>query len=754
MQSRLTSNREDVAKKVLRVFEEIAIALEVPHPSKVRSAKASSAASRQFFEYIASGFNASVALSLICQENHQSFGFYIFGDALTLYDRESDHLVGSSGGKRLHVVLNLPQRLALSQTGFDEDSIILLTDFRTFNFFRRSSDFSVTEPFLSCSTTEMADEIALTGSIWDTVFPRHFAVLSRTISYSISKEMSSSGPMKSSSNELEGEAFEWLLRLCACETKLVCLDDLVNEIRTIQHPPLRISERREGSSIFRRYCPRRSALFDFGEHAEEMQRNDHVTTYVSNGIEYHREFAILPMSSSETEPEILAATFDVLHMLAIRRTKLFRAEFSKRVYSVILPGIRLQQQASRRGYCIFPCLSLYRTARQGFRRTLSLSYIICPIKIEGNRSSSVAISARSVFLDELQRTKNEILLESAFFDRHRSSGDSISGAGRSYFLLNESLSLSEVLHEASKITIRRILGGGKMNLKDDTYLDAMMEASSQESRMVSMTVLVNWRSSERCAQPWESWIANRTDHIVRNAIFRTAFYSDYLEPMSSDVSRHAIQLERLMIGSEGGTDIGGLTLYAPHESFKIVLFPIAREKYPNYSAIRWMTWQIYIDSALTALRAIIFSYHPAIEDRGQLNALISTLDDMVQESVDFYDLDLRDLLYREEFERIRGMMKVNYDYRTLVEKFAAAKVDESLREQRLINKLIVALTIATVSVTVVSTIADILGEKSLSWYLFASALLCILSVLAGYFLFDPARRGYIRLVKSIVRSLR
>ena len=96
-----------------------------------------------------------------------------------------------------------------------------------------------------------------------------------------------------------------------------------------------------------------------------------------------------------------------------------------------------------------------------------------------------------------------------------------------------------------------------------------------------------------------------------------------------------------------------MTLCNRHESLKAVLYPRSRERYPDYLIVRWMVWQIYIDSALTALRALIFKFHPVLEDRGYLHSLIYALDEMVQEFIDFYDLDLRDLLYRQEFEKIR-----------------------------------------------------------------------------------------------------
>jgi hypothetical protein len=86
-------------------------------------------------------------------------------------------------------------------------------------------------------------------------------------------------------------------------------------------------------------------------------------------------------------------------------------------------------------------------------------------------------------------------------------------------------------------------------------------------------------------------------------------------------------------------------------------------------------------------------------------------------------------------------------------KFSSSKDDESLREQRLINKLVLSLMITTVTVTVVSTIAQA-GKMSMFTYITVSIAASTLLVWVGYVLFDPLRAGFRFLSEKINRLWR
>jgi hypothetical protein len=383
---------------------------------------------------------------------------------------------------------------------------------------------------------------------------------------------------------------------------------------------------------------------------------------------------------------------------------------------------------------------------------MSMTFMACPVELVLNgKGQESGLSSRPAPLEELNRLKSDLLLPS--FDSATSQGIAkyaIRGSGRFYYSpLPDECSAPELIRYVSKSVLRRALAPGYHdNPAIADLVDSMLFTSNQESRIATMALLVDWTPPEGFSQPWERWLSTGEDKVFCNSLFRTLFYQDYLNPSSGDASHHAVRLQEFNIGNTMGADMGGMTLFKPKEALKVVLYPRRREKYPNFSIIRWMAWQVYIDSALASLRALIYKFQPSLEDRGYLYSVIETLDEMVQEFVDFYDLDIRDYDYRKEYERLRALMHVDLDYQQLMTKFASAKEDESLREQRLINKLIVSLTIATVTVTVVSTLAQ-MGLLSVLSYLAIALIMSTVMVLLGYLVFDPCRLGVERALHAI-----
>jgi multisubunit Na+/H+ antiporter MnhB subunit len=76
-----------------------------------------------------------------------------------------------------------------------------------------------------------------------------------------------------------------------------------------------------------------------------------------------------------------------------------------------------------------------------------------------------------------------------------------------------------------------------------------------------------------------------------------------------------------------------------------------------------------------------------------------------------------------------------------------------LREQRLINKLIVAFTIATVVITVISTIAQ-MNQIKMKSYIVASVISVGVLTPLGYMLFDPVKQFANKVKRIITRGRR
>jgi len=118
---------------------------------------------------------------------------------------------------------------------------------------------------------------------------------------------------------------------------------------------------------------------------------------------------------------------------------------------------------------------------------------------------------------------------------------------------------------------------------------------------------------------------------------------------------------------------------------------------------------------------------------------VETLGEMTESFAELYDLDIRRHLYRQEYERLRELLNVDRDYTFLLEKFGSVKEDASLREQRLFNKLLVAFTVATTSVAIIGTIAQIL-QWTPEYFLAVTIPTAVALTIAGYVTFDRIRR--------------
>lgn len=740
--------RSGTTETTLQVFEELAAVLQsIRLEGDFAKLSPQSSVGQAIISQCIQGLCFEEALFLLCSNPHANFRTLLFGSSRLSYERETQVLEASDGERRLIVKFNASKD-SIEALSRDHGAIIVSTDFESFGFYRTDKTGQLLKPFVILNAREMSEEISFAGSIWDSIYPTHYAIISRTLSCTFPRTIKGGSFFKTlgAANTLEEEqsARKELDCFQGPLYELLSLDSLRHRMQSCSKPPQLLSECREGDYTVRRYNPQRSSIFDFGTPAEQFSRDDFVITYHAGNIEFHREFFVSPQIWNEEDEELRIASFDLLHMLAIRRAKLFRSGFARRVYNILLPPACLKDEVTNRNsYVLFPCLNVYRTARHGFRRTVSLTFLVSPVETVAVSGKPAAIVSRPAPLEELYRLKSNLLSHIGEVATSPSIHPFVvSGPGKSYFGLFEQSTLPDLLRDVTKSALRRVLAPGYTDdSENDLLVASSVFTSSQESRLVTMSLQVDWTPPEGFAEPWERWLATGNDVVFCNSLFRTLFYLDYLDPSSAEASRTAVRFEELNIGNTMGADMGGMTLYNPQESLKVVLYPKAREKYPNYSMVRWMTWQVYIDSALASLHALIYRFHPMAEERGSLRSLIHTLDEMIEEFVDFYDLDIRDYFYRMEYQKLRKLMQLDIDYAHLQSKIASSKEDESLREQRLINKLIVSLTIATVTITIVSTIAQV-GKLGILDYVIISLAASTVLVWLGYNLFDPLRLGY------------
>lgn len=716
-------------------------------------------------EYILSCYETRNSLPeaffLALKKFNVSLGKFIFGSLSSeiSFDSKTQVIFVSDSKHKLQIILNLADRPFDLALGSTSNSVVLYTDFNIFEFW--NIDDGAASLFFRLSLKQLIDEVSFSGSIWSIVFPSYFGIITRTISYTFPQDVNSAffsanlGLTDSNLYE-EREMRRRLEYFDTLLTQVKNLHEFYSELKDLSNGPKLLSENKSGEYMLRHYSPSRSDLFDYEEPVSEMKRGDFVSTYSINDEEFHREFFLSPRGWDVFERELKLAAFDILHMLSIRRTKLFRSNFASRVYNILLPPIVILEEIDETsGYTIFPCVNLYRTTLDGYRKTLSVTYVMCPVKVLAGNNCPPKITSRKVPIEEFHKVKSNILTTLVTpANLVKMKKFKISGPGKEYSKLNDVSSLPEMLMQISRTVLHRIIPPKYEN--DPIHyqtIESNLVTSNLESRIATLSLQVEWQPLENYSHPWEKWLKSWKDEVLCNNLFRLFFYQDFIDPQSASVSINTVNFKDFNISNTiGGVDIMGITLYNPQEDLKMVLYPRRFESYPNYSIIRWMAWNVYIDSALTSLRALIYKFNPVFESRRDLHSIINTLDEMVQEFVEFYDLDLRDFDYRKEYENIRKLMQIDLDYELLISKFETRKEKASLREQRLINKLIVSLTVVTVTLTVVSTLAQ-LGFLGVSTYLITSFVLSTFMVWLGYAVFDPIR-WFIEVAQSLIKKIR
>ncbi len=718
----------------------------------LKSAKLSSALKTPFTRtlrtYVSSGATATAAVCNALLENPSAIQALLFGDGSIQYDAVSDTLVARMGQHSLQLAIR--SQFDGPVAGIPEGQLVVQTDGTQFCVAKYRLPPQSPEIILSLSVQNLAHTIDFHGSLWAALHPSHHSIITQTISLTfpvLRKELLFARYFRAdNADAAEKIAHAHLRCFQTMGSVVMTLDQFCAAQSSLPKRPTLQSTHSDGDYIFRKYSTCRSPLFDFGTPEEPIARDDFVTTYLAKDVEYHREFVVAPTLWPEGSEELRLAAFDVLNMLAIRRTKLFRAAFARRVYNVLFPPLYITDAADgTTRYALFPCLNMYRDVDSSFRRTASLSFLVLPVMAQ---PESPGVKSRAIFLDELYAIKDALaknVFDTAAGARQYKTWDSIPGY---YGALPNQAQLGQIIHKVAESIAAKAYRPTQRRRSENNAIARMMLAARLEARLTTALILVDWRPPEGYSQPWERWLTGTDDQVFTDALFRTMFYKDYLSPATAYASRHVAQFRNLNVGNTLGADMTGMTLFNPQDNLKLCIYPLRFESYPNYSIIRWAAWQIYIDSALSSLRALIHKFEPLMHKSSDLHGIIDTLKTMIHEFVEFYDLDIREYIYRKEYEKLRSQMQVDDDYKQLLSKFSSAKEDELLREQRLINKLVVSLTIATVTVTVVSTLAQ-MGQLNTIQYIAMSVASASVFVWIGYILFDPLKRAQSRLTKFL-----
>ncbi len=96
---------------------------------------------------------------------------------------------------------------------------------------------------------------------------------------------------------------------------------------------------------------------------------------------------------------------ELLLMLGRRRSYVFSPDLSKRVFNVLLPPavLSIPDSKAREGYLMIPILTFFGQPKGGFRRTISLSMVLIPERMELGVPRILSIDEMSLLLSTQDR---------------------------------------------------------------------------------------------------------------------------------------------------------------------------------------------------------------------------------------------------------------------------------------------------------------------------------------------------------------
>jgi hypothetical protein len=662
------------------------------------------------------------------------------------------------------------------------DAVLVTTNFDGFTYYFSAVESSTCKAFMAHSLAECAEEVRLVGSLWASMFPAGIALVTRTIALAVPESRPSVLFSRAASYrtprdvlkrlvrkpDIEDEALGRLKAAISNETllartltqgaALISLNELATKLERFDPTYCTVTrEMNLGSQISRSYRISLPNVLNFVPtgNSGTNNRGDHVLTYLSpvDGGEYHRDFCLdfgeVDLENIDHYRIVLTLT----HLMGMRRSGLFRVGFSKRVYNVVMPPITLaRNDHAELGYLIVPVFILYRVPNSGtFRRTFSLSFITLPV-LAGQQdpratAGTFSLLPRKVKADETVWVRDALrkpyLGATGGEDvRFRLAGPLAQHLG----LSGEVRTFAETLHIAmvSLLSTVHVSGSGSIFRRTvppepDSLDKEHVFSATAESRIASVIHLVNWQTKVGKSQPWDDWVQTFNDLAIRDNIYKRMFYEDFVEPVTGYTGRQTIDLRSMLVGNRLRTDMNGMTFYDPTAELKLIIYPEVRERYPNFSVLRWMVFSLFQDAAVAAMQRMIQQYHSEEGDNVDILHRLNTLEELVRSFGELYELDIRYPIYRSEYQGIRDLANIDKDYMSLRERMKSSKEDAALREQRLFNKLVVALALGTVTITMLTFIAEMQKWAGTSYILVGLPLLAVVAYLAIR-LFDPLRR--------------
>ncbi|MCA9367614.1 hypothetical protein KC887_05145 [Candidatus Kaiserbacteria bacterium] len=481
----------------------------------------------------------------------------------------------------------------------------------------------------------------------------------------------------------------------------------------------------------------------------DPNRGDRVHAYIEDGVTFFRDFVLKPEELNVARHASDAEEL-VSHIMAFRRSGLFRNDFAKKIYNITLPSILLKDTEShQQDLLLVPHIILYRTPiLSSFRRTFSLSFLCFPVSADSDvEEGELILSSRSVYLDEIDQIDSSLRKPNNLSKRGQDQTPRYEVSCRLKDVLNLPSNVSDLSEVVSNVSVGLLewvneKGSGRYFSRSRSKSAGLVSESaylaSLESQFSTKLNLVSLSSKPKEARPWEEWLRSNDDESIRDAVYKRLFHADFMDPVSAYTTKSSVKLDQMLVGNRLRTDMNGMTFLDPSSDSKLILYPAERESFPNYSILRWLGFSVYQDSAIACLQEMIREFNREIDQADDTLAVLSSLEGMLQSFGELYDLDIRYSLYRDEYENVRRLINLDSDYQRLHDRFNSVKEEAILREQRLFNKLLLSLAVVTILFGIIQYIGGRLDWSSTTFAFAASVPLLLVAAII-FRLFDPIR---------------
>lgn len=642
------------------------------------------------------------------------------------------------------------------------------TDFCEFTISVFAPNSNSVERLASFSIEEFHCQLLQSGNIFELCLPSSWSITTRTIPFTLpthdrSVLFSDSGQKPFSFrylwNRIRGlgdtleEAALSKLTSVFDESRLFGIFGAAKSLNSLSnicehyeiHGSNENSEKRIlGRNTIRLISARVPKPINFGgtEHQSEYNQDDIIINYNENTLEYEREFIIADKNAAEVEPDFYDLQFDLIRLMGVRRSGLFRHSFGKRVYSIAgVPTFLRNASVEDSNLVIVPILNLYRVPdRDYFRNTFTLTACIFPIGaiLDDKRMSS---QPRRISALESAKIRKAAANPIGIDDNYELGTFTISGVSSARRDIDDkAFNISNAIGFTFGQFLKACRKSNSFGTNHDTHeIDRLLFEASLETNLTAQMHLVDWKGNPTSSDSWANWLAGKTKNFLNLPIYQFMYCKDYLSPSTSYTSTHLTKLKKMVLGNHYNTDLGGLTLFDETTEQKCIFFPSSSEAYPKRSIMRWMSFSIFQDSAVSSMKAMVYEMHSQFAEKLPLGQIVSRLSGAIESFGELFDLEIRRQSYKEEYIEMRDRLKINLEYEFILNNYRSLKDSAMLKEQKLFNVLLTSLTIVTLTLGIFSFVGQNEKLTSINFVALSVPILCFVGFVSFRY-FDFLRK--------------